>query len=129
MAGMLCTELKSLVPEHPALKFAVLYSGFRSVLKEHDHNYPITTRTLHVLGSLDTVVSEERSAALVEACDKSTRTVYRHPGGHFVPSSKESLATVVGWIQNAVKEEEERDGESEGDGWESEEFDGIGGGM
>ncbi|KAK7208142.1 serine hydrolase FSH [Myxozyma melibiosi] len=128
MAGMLCTELPTLLPEHPPLKFAVLYSGFRSTLAEHEHNYPIKTKTLHVLGSVDTIVSEERSMALWEACDKDTRTMYTHPGGHFVPSSKESLGVVTGFVLAAEKESEVGEAEDGDDGWEDDEFDVIGGG-
>ncbi|KAK9448144.1 serine hydrolase FSH [Limtongia smithiae] len=134
LAAMLCTQITTLVPEHGPLKFAVLYSGFRSPLPQHADMYtpPIsTTPTLHVLGSVDTVVSEERSIALWNACDSAARTMYRHPGGHFVPSSKEALNFAVGWIVATIEAAEKgaaaaNGGADDDEEWESD-FDNIGG--
>ncbi|KAK9468357.1 serine hydrolase FSH [Lipomyces arxii] len=128
LAGMLCSQLSTLVPETPALKFAVLYSGFKSKLPQHQYMYTprLTTPTLHVLGSVDTVVSEERSRWLIDACADDSRTVFTHPGGHFVPSSKDALTVVCNWVVNAVREDKKQDVEE--DDWEDE-FDSIGGGM
>lgn len=83
------------------LKFGVFYSGFRTKPEYLQHFYdpPISTPSLHILGSLDTVVSEERSMALFNACNPDTRTLITHPGGHFVPNSKPMVAAVVNFIQ------------------------------
>ncbi|KAK9236891.1 serine hydrolase FSH [Lipomyces kononenkoae] len=129
LAGMLCAQITKIAPGHPPFKFAVLYSGFRSPLPQHNYIYSplISIPTLHVLGSLDTVVSEQRSKTLIDACEEAKRVVYTHPGGHFVPSSKTSLTTVTGWILASMKTVElSASGEDE-DGWESE-FENIGGG-
>ncbi|KAK9462401.1 serine hydrolase FSH [Lipomyces oligophaga] len=131
LSGMLCNKLMSLCPEHPRLKFGVFYSGFRSTLPQHEELYPIYTSSLHVLGSLDTVVSEERSVALFDACDPATRTVYTHPGGHFVPNSKDSLNVVVGWILSTIEASEaknQKPSDDDEEDWEDEDFN-IGGGM
>ena len=62
----------------------------------------ISTRTLHVVGTLDSVVEESRSLALVEACVEPT--VVYHPGGHFVPIGKEMTGALVGFIRRCCKE-------------------------
>lgn len=95
---------------HPPLKFAVSYSGFaaRGVETYRGFYEPkICTPMLHFLGSLDTVVEEARSLALVEACEKSEGRVVYHPGGHFLPSSQKAyVAALVGFIKEALHEAE-----------------------
>lgn len=83
------------------LKFGVFYSGFRAKPEYLQHWYepPISVPSLHVLGSMDTVVSEERSMALYNACNPDTRILLTHPGGHFVPNSKSMVEAVVKFIQ------------------------------
>jgi len=91
---------------HPPLKFAVCYSGFRApeVYKEW-YEPMIETKLLHIIGSLDTVVDEERSLALAKACvDGDKRTVY-HPGGHYLPAQKPLVNALIGFILQCVKEE------------------------
>lgn len=97
---------------HPPLKFAISYSGFGASTNDLYQAFyapKITTPMLHFLGSLDTVVSEERSLRLVDACMNgkgidggAPRLVY-HPGGHFLPSSqKQGVAALVGFIREIV---------------------------
>ncbi|KAK3695912.1 hypothetical protein LTR37_018267 [Vermiconidia calcicola] len=99
---------------HPPLEFAVSYSGFGASTNALYHAFyepKIRTPMLHFLGSVDTVVSEERSLRLVDACVEGRgknggvqRVVY-HPGGHFLPSSqKQYVAALVGFIREAVGE-------------------------
>ncbi|KAF2157724.1 hypothetical protein K461DRAFT_290014 [Myriangium duriaei CBS 260.36] len=109
---------------HPALKLAVSYSGFRVPAGQgYDAIYEggVETNSLHVIGSVDTVVSEERSLESVEAC-RQVRTdgeerhrVFYHPGGHFVPASqKPSVDALVQFIRDTVGgKEAEEDGEEE----------------
>ncbi|KAF2795506.1 dihydrofolate reductase [Melanomma pulvis-pyrius CBS 109.77] len=83
---------------HPPLKFAVSYSGFAAGgVDEYRGFYEpkIGTPMLHFLGSLDTVVDEARSLALVEACEKSEGRVVYHPGGHFLPSSQKAYVAAL----------------------------------
>ena len=70
-------------------KFAVIYSGFWAPPTDLGWLYEpkIRTPTLHYLGSLDTVVDETRSQGLVERCEGPL--VLTHPGGHYVPVTKE----------------------------------------
>ncbi len=92
---------KILIKQDP-FKFAIFYSGFRAKAEflQFMYDKKIDTPTLHVLGSLDTVVSEERSLLLWDSCEESSRTMLRHPGGHFVPNSKGQITTLLGWLQD-----------------------------
>jgi hypothetical protein len=85
------------------LKFAVIYSGFWATPTDLGWLYEpkIKTPTLHVLGSLDTVVEECRSQGLVERCEDPL--VLRHPGGHYVPVNKEWVMPVAGFIKKCVE--------------------------
>lgn len=97
------------------LKFAVSYSGFgASTNANYQAFYEplIQTPMMHFLGSLDTVVSEERSLRLVEACangkgrDGGVQRVVYHPGGHFLPSSqKQYVAALVAFIREVMSEQ------------------------
>lgn len=99
---------------HPPLKFAVSYSGFgasTNALYQAFYKPKIRTPMLHFLGTVDTVVSEERSLRLVDACEDGSggkggveRVVY-HPGGHFLPSSqRQYVAALVAFIKETVGE-------------------------
>jgi predicted esterase len=98
-------------PIHPPFKFAVCYAGFMASEpgSEALYNPKITTPVLHVIGSLDTVVPEDRMLDLVNACEPapgssegSNRWLLRHPGGHFVPTGKMEIAGLVGFIKESV---------------------------
>ncbi|KAM0704145.1 hypothetical protein Q7P35_008378 [Cladosporium inversicolor] len=97
------------------LKFAVSYSGFSAStnpLYQAFYEPKIQTPMMHFLGSLDTVVSEDRSLRLVEACENGRgkeggvqRVVY-HPGGHFLPSSqKQYVGALVAFIREVMSEQ------------------------
>ncbi|KAJ4362233.1 hypothetical protein N0V95_001477 [Ascochyta clinopodiicola] len=95
---------------HPPLKFAVSYSGFAARGQNPYHAFyepKIKTPLLHFLGSLDTVVEESRSLALVEACEDSEGKVVYHPGGHFLPSTqKASVNALIGFIKEVLHKAE-----------------------
>lgn len=99
---------------HPPLKFAVSYSGFGASthpLYRGFYEPKIQTPMLHFIGTVDTVVSEERSLRLVEACVDAKgkeggvpRVIY-HPGGHFLPSSgKQYVAALAAFIREVLNE-------------------------
>ncbi|KAF2397350.1 FSH1-domain-containing protein [Trichodelitschia bisporula] len=96
-------------PIHPPFKFAVIYSGFRLAGAEHDAFYAggLATPTCHFIGSVDTVVEEKRSLALAELCEKP-RVVY-HPGGHFLPSGKQYVGALVGWLREVLAPPEKKE--------------------
>lgn len=105
---------------HRPLRFAVIYSGFyppetaglgwliggagtdNSTSKKDPsaaaaHGPKVRTPTLHFIGSLDTVVEEGRSRGLVARCEDPLVVV--HPGGHYVPVSKEWVNPLVGFVR------------------------------
>jgi hypothetical protein len=97
----------------PPMKFAVSYSGFAALpsdLYQAFYEPKIATPMCHFIGSVDTVVSEERCLLLADTCvggrdgvvGKLPRVVY-HPGGHFLPSSqKPYVAALVAFIRETV---------------------------
>jgi fermentation-respiration switch protein FrsA (DUF1100 family) len=97
----------SLRKEQPPLKFAVSYSAFLAPNPLYASFYEpkISTPMLHVVGTLDSVVEESRSLALVEACVEP-KVVY-HPGGHFVPIGKEMVGALAGFIRQCCEELEQ----------------------
>ncbi|PQE13542.1 dihydrofolate reductase protein [Rutstroemia sp. NJR-2017a WRK4] len=99
------TRLKNEIHQGP-LKFAISYSGFYAPYEGYQAFYEpkIKTRILHVIGSLDSVVEEERSTKLVDACEKESREVCYHPGGHFVPMGKEYGNVAVGFILKCLED-------------------------
>ena len=86
------------------LKFAVPYSGFFPPVDKLRWCFEpkITTPTLHILGSLDTVVDESRSQGLIDRCEDPLVVV--HPGGHHVPVSKEWVMPLAGFIKQHAEE-------------------------
>lgn len=101
-------------PIHPPLRFAVVYSGFGA--STHDlyqgfYEPKIATPICHFLGSVDTVVSEDRSLRLVDACVDGRGTeggvpkVVTHPGGHHLPSSKQFVAALVAFVKGVIGED------------------------
>lgn len=113
LAGALEPGKREKVPEswgfttqHPPMKFAVAFSGFRAPVGtsggELDFLYEpkIETPTLHFIGNSDEIVTEERTLVSVEAC-KGGRVV-RFPGGHYLPTSKPYLDQVVVYIKDIL---------------------------
>jgi predicted esterase len=102
---------------HGPLKFAVSYSGFaaRGVDTYRGFYEPkIATPMLHFLGTLDAVVEEARSLALVERCVESEGRVVYHPGGHFLPSSQKAyVGALVGFIKEVLHKAEGEDKQEE----------------
>lgn len=94
----------------PPLKFAVCYSAFCAPQRLYAPFYSpkISTPTLHVVGTLDSVVEESRCLALAGACVEP-RIVY-HPGGHFVPIGKDMVGALVGFIRDCCREKEREEG-------------------
>nr|AAA57051.1 dihydropteridine reductase [Schizosaccharomyces pombe] len=71
--------------QHPPFKFVVFVGGFRAEKPEFDHFYnpKLTTPSLHIAGTSDTLVPLARSKQLVERCENAH--VLLHPGQHIVP--------------------------------------------
>ncbi|KAL1959564.1 hypothetical protein VTO42DRAFT_1599 [Malbranchea cinnamomea] len=93
---------------HPPFRFVVCYSGFRAPGPRYRAFYErpqITTPVMHVIGSLDGIVDESRTRALMAACEgdpEADGRVIIHPGGHFLPSQRQYLDGVVSFIQRVL---------------------------
>ncbi|CAO3628918.1 unnamed protein product [Cunninghamella blakesleeana] len=76
---------------HPPFKFSIFVSGFiphqQQAAFQSLFNPSIKNEipTLHIIGELDTVVSPEDSMNLTTCFVHPA--IFKHPGGHFVPSS------------------------------------------
>lgn len=92
-------------PINPPMKFAVIYAGFWAANELYRGFYEpkIKTQMLHVIGSLDSVVEEDRSAGLIDVCEEE-QVVY-HPGGHFVPIGKDMAGALVSFIKQTCADE------------------------
>lgn len=99
------------------LKFAIIYSGFMAPGPRYSRFYdpPLKTPTLHFLGTLDAVVEEARSRALIERCEGPKEVV--QPGGHSLPSQRPWLDAAVGFVRECL----EADSEGKSSGERSEE--------
>lgn len=108
LTAIVTKALPELVPNHPALRFAIIYSGFKLEAPQHAHWYTtkFTTPSLQVMGTLDTLVSEERSMALVENWEDDKVTVLKHPGGHYMPSQRPMVDAVLSFIVKQSPEPE-----------------------
>ena len=95
---------------HPPMKFCVSYSGFIAPGERYRGFYEqphITTPVCSFVGSLDTVVDESRTQALIDASGgEGKMRVVIHPGGHFVPTSKEYLNALGQFIKISVEGEQ-----------------------
>lgn len=88
--------------DHPPMKFCVLYAGFIAPGSRYTAFYEPTINTpiCHFIGSLDTVVEEERTNLLIDAAGGAEKTtVIVHPGGHFVPNNRQYIDAVIGFIK------------------------------
>jgi hypothetical protein len=97
---------------HPPLRFGVSYSGFaadNNALYAPFYEPKITTPVCHFIGSVDTVVSEERSLHLLEGCadgrgsvGQVSKLIY-HPGGHFLPSGQTYVTALAAFIRAVLE--------------------------
>ena len=94
---------------HPPLKFCTPYSGFIAPGERYKAFYDpkIQTPACQFIGSLDSVVEEKRTQALVDALGGADKTqLVIHPGGHFVPTGKQYLDTLVAFIKKTTSPEQ-----------------------
>ena len=92
--------------DHPPLKFFIPYSGFAAPGERYQalYNPHIMTPACHFLGSLDTLVDEAKARTLIDACGGEDKTqVVWHPGGHFLPSSKQYLNAASDFIKGCLQ--------------------------
>ena len=84
------------------LKFAIIYSGFEAPGKRYEDLYSpkISTPTLHFAGTLDSVVEESRSRALLDVCEKGELIMF--PGGHYLPSQRVWMDACLEFVKRYV---------------------------
>uniref|UniRef100_A0A1B6FGM7 Serine hydrolase domain-containing protein n=1 Tax=Cuerna arida TaxID=1464854 RepID=A0A1B6FGM7_9HEMI len=74
-----------------SVKFVIFVAGFKSHIPFHTKFYDVQTKinipSLHVIGDTDEIISSSRSRELLELFDNSK--LVNHPGGHFVPATKD----------------------------------------
>lgn len=134
LAAVLTKAITQIAPNNPAFKIAILYSAFRMQAASAQHWYetPFTVPTLHVMGTLDTVVPEEKGMALYNCWAPNARALLKHPGGHYTPSQKPILQAVLKFVNDVVEGKDlnpEAEAAPEGDAAKKEnwdEFDNIG---
>ncbi len=102
---------------HPPMKFCAAYSGFRAPGERYRAFYEdphMQTPVCHFIGSLDSVVEESRTQALIDAAGgaEKTQTVI-HPGGHFVPSGKQYLDTIAAFIKQKTSSDDRKEEQEE----------------
>jgi dihydrofolate reductase len=102
---------------HPPLRFCAAYCGFRAPGERYRGFYEdphIQTPVCHFIGSLDSVVDETRTQALVDATGGAEATqVVSHPGGHFVPSGKQYLDVVAAFVKQHMSSQDDKEVEEE----------------
>ena len=102
---------------HPPLKFCVPYAGFIAPGERYRAFYEsptIRTPVCHFIGSLDSLVEEKRTNALIDACGGIEQTQkVTHPGGHFVPTGKPYLDALVAFIKRATSPDDNAQSQSE----------------
>ncbi|KAI9799323.1 MAG: hypothetical protein M1825_004816 [Sarcosagium campestre] len=94
-----------LTAQQPPLKFAVSYCGFAAPAGgSYDAFYDggLSTPVLHFLGTLDSVVEEERSLRLVSAVAQGESRLCRFVGGHFVPGGKREVGVLAGFMADCL---------------------------
>ncbi|RHZ66732.1 alpha/beta hydrolase [Aspergillus thermomutatus] len=103
--GMDLETVREKIRGHPPLKFVVSVAGYRAEHPAYRAFYEpaIKTPSLHVLGSLDSVVEEETAMKLVQSCSGVTeQMIIWHSGGHVIPSGKRELVSIVRFIGSHV---------------------------
>lgn len=82
------------------INFAIIVAGFKSLFDGHKELYSksVTIPSLHVIGESDEVINNERSKELVSVFEDNT--VLMHPGGHYVPASKDLKEKYINFLQH-----------------------------
>ena len=100
MAAVLCALKNQGKPENAWLnfKFAILVSGFKPRAKElaEIFSVPLDVPSLHIIGDTDVKVAPEKSVDLMTSF--SAPEIYRHPGGHYVPSDPATRDAIVAFV-------------------------------
>ncbi|KAJ5112257.1 hypothetical protein N7532_000302 [Penicillium argentinense] len=98
---------------HPPLEFVISFSGFKLENPDYKHIYSpkIKTPILHIIGTLDTMVSTSQSLRLRKSC--ANASLHSFHGTHYVPRTRHFLKALAQFVEETLGSE----GYNEGD-WE-----------
>jgi hypothetical protein len=89
----------TLAPPQAPFKFAICVSGYRSSPQYYKgfYNPQIQTPILHITAEWDIMVSSVHSRELTSTM--SCVQVFRHPGGHYVPTGTASCSAAAKFVE------------------------------
>ncbi|KAI9323731.1 serine hydrolase FSH [Dichotomocladium elegans] len=96
------TLAPTLLPEdfaHPAFRFAIVAAGFKPISQDATESLfkgKINTPSIHLVGEADSLIAPERMLALADAF--ADPLIFRHPGGHLVPTNAASRNEVFAFV-------------------------------
>ncbi|KAI8098236.1 serine hydrolase FSH [Gilbertella persicaria] len=88
---------------HAPFQFSIIVAGFKPTMQEATNimltkQNKVKTPSLHYIGELDTLVLPEAMNSLSEAFVKPT--VFRHSGGHYLPSTAASCKALAKFVSH-----------------------------
>lgn len=117
LAGYIVQNIREILnlteEQQPDLKFFISFSGFKLVPEMYLKPYELKMAppSLHIMGEVDAVVSEERTMQLYNEWPEEKRHLLKHPGSHFIPNSKPFAMQVCNWIKITTDEEKKEEEE------------------
>jgi hypothetical protein len=92
------------------LEFSICISGYRGTMKYYNSLYSqsLSTPSLHVIGTLDTVVEEHESEILATAFRQPS--IFRHFGTHYIPRDPVFFQHLDRFLENACHSRSDADG-------------------
>lgn len=89
------------IPGQRPLKFVICISAYRGTMKYYSSLYSqsLSTRSFHIIGTLDTVVEELESEVLATAFEQPN--IFRHFGTHYIPRDPVFFRHLDGFLEDA----------------------------
>ncbi|CEP14960.1 hypothetical protein [Parasitella parasitica] len=90
---------------HPPFKFSIIVAGFKPTMQEATNimlnkDKKVKTPSMHFIGDLDTLVLPEAMISLAETFEKPN--IFRHTGGHYLPSNPSSRKELDKFISQFI---------------------------
>ncbi|PWY89221.1 hypothetical protein BO70DRAFT_377623 [Aspergillus heteromorphus CBS 117.55] len=97
--GLPAKTLLARLPGQQPLQFVLSFCGFKGTMNYYSSLYStmLKTPSFHAIGAFDTMVAAEKSKLLVNSF--VAPEVLHYFGGHFIPRDRESLRTIMGFVQ------------------------------
>ncbi|CAB4252914.1 similar to Saccharomyces cerevisiae YOR280C FSH3 Putative serine hydrolase [Maudiozyma barnettii] len=118
LGGYIVQDIRNILnlteEQQPDLKFFISFSGFKLIPDIYQEPYTLNhaPSSLHVIGEMDAVVSEERTMQLFNEWADDKRVLLKHAGSHFIPNSKPFAMQVCNWIKITTEEETKKNKET-----------------